>query len=139
MLATRYIIFAILSTLVNLFAQFLTFSLLDYEYEIYIALTNGTISGLLVKYLLDKYYIFNSDVREYRSKNTFIPYVFTSIFTTLIFWFTELWFIEYIALSYTEYIGAIVGLSIGYTLKYFLDRNFVFNEKLELKKPHLGN
>lgn len=128
MLATRYIIFAILSTLVNLFAQFLTFSLLDYEYEIYIALTNGTISGLLVKYLLDKYYIFNSDVREYRSKNTFIPYVFTSIFTTLIFWFTELWFIEYIALSYTEYIGAIVGLSIGYTLKYFLDRNFVFNE-----------
>tara|TARA_B100000579_G_scaffold377718_1_gene343969 strand:- start:378 stop:770 length:393 start_codon:yes stop_codon:yes gene_type:complete len=129
MLATRYILFAILSTLVNLFSQFLTFLILDYEYEIYIAIASGTITGLLVKYLLDKYYIFNLNVREYRSKNTFVPYILTSVLTTIIFWFTELWFINNIQISYTEYIGAMVGLSIGYTLKYFLDRNFVFNEK----------
>ena len=128
MLATRYILFAILSTLVNLFSQFLTFVILDYEYEIYIAIASGTITGLLVKYLLDKYYIFNLNVREYRSKNTFVPYILTSVLTTIIFWFTELWFINYIQISYTEYIGAMVGLSIGYTLKYFLDRSFVFNE-----------
>tara|TARA_Y100001970_G_scaffold68449_1_gene87179 strand:+ start:953 stop:1345 length:393 start_codon:yes stop_codon:yes gene_type:complete len=129
MLATRYILFAILSTLVNLFSQFLTFLILDYEYEIYIAIASGTITGLLVKYLLDKYYIFNLNVREYRSKNTFVPYILTSVLTTIIFWFTELWFINNIQISNTEYIGAMVGLSIGYTLKYFLDRNFVFNEK----------
>tara|TARA_B100000700_G_C14986868_1_gene829284 strand:- start:1151 stop:1543 length:393 start_codon:yes stop_codon:yes gene_type:complete len=129
MLATRYILFAILSTLVNLFSQFLTFLILDYEYEIYIAIASGTITGLLVKYLLDKYYIFNLKVREYRSKNTFVPYILTSVLTTIIFWFTELWFINNIQISNTEYIGAMVGLSIGYTLKYFLDRNFVFNEK----------
>ena len=128
MLATRYILFAILSTLVNLFSQFLTFLILDYEYEIYIAIASGTITGLLVKYLLDKYYIFNLNVREYRSKNTFVPYILTSVLTTIIFWFTELWFINNIQISYTEYIGAMVGLSIGYTLKYFLDRSFVFNE-----------
>ena len=58
-----------------------------------------------------------------------MPYILTSILTTIIFWFTELWFINYIQIPYTEYIGAMVGLSIGYTLKYFLDRNFVFNEK----------
>ena len=129
MIATKYFLFAIISTLVNLISQFFTFSLLDYEYEIYIAIANGTIAGLLVKYLLDKYYIFNLNVREYSSKNTFVPYIFTSILTTIIFWFTELWFIKYIQISYTEYIGAIVGLSIGYTLKYFLDKNFVFNEQ----------
>ncbi len=128
MIATKYFLFAIISTLVNLISQFFTFSLLDYEYEIYIAIANGTIAGLLVKYLLDKYYIFNLNVREYSSKNTFVPYIFTSILTTIIFWFTELWFIKYIQISYTEYIGAMVGLSIGYTLKYFLDRSFVFNE-----------
>ena len=129
MIATRYILFAILSTLVNLFSQFLTFAILDYEYETYIAIANGTIAGLLVKYLLDKYYIFNLNVKEYSSSNTFVPYVLTSILTTIIFWVTELWFINYIQISYTEYIGAIVGLSMGYTLKYFLDRDFVFNEK----------
>ena len=129
MIATKYILFAILSTLVNLFSQFLTFAILDYEYEIYIAIANGTIAGLLVKYLLDKYYIFNLNVKEYSSSNTFVPYVLTSILTTIIFWVTELWFINYIQIPYTEYIGAIVGLSMGYTLKYFLDRDFVFNEK----------
>jgi len=129
MITTRYILFAILSTLVNLFSQFLTFVILDYEYEIYIAIANGTITGLSVKYLLDKYYIFNLNVKEYSSTNTFVPYILTSILTTMIFWITELWFINYIQIPYTEYIGAIVGLSMGYTLKYFLDRNFVFNEK----------
>ena len=129
MIATRYILFAILSTLVNLFSQFLTFVILDYEYKIYIAIANGTITGLLVKYLLDKYYIFNLNVKEYSSTNTFMPYILTSILTTIIFCITELWFIYYIQIPYTEYIGAIVGLSMGYTLKYFLDRNFVFNEK----------
>jgi len=129
MIATKYILFAILSTIVNLFSQFLTFVILDYEYEIYIAIANGTIAGLLVKYLLDKYYIFNLNVKEYSSSNTFVPYVLTSILTTIIFWITELWFINYIQIPYTEYIGAIVGLSMGYTLKYFLDRDFVFNEK----------
>tara|TARA_Y100000768_G_C23618606_1_gene513943 strand:- start:61 stop:363 length:303 start_codon:yes stop_codon:yes gene_type:complete len=98
-------------------------------YETYIAIANGTIAGLLVKYLLDKYYIFNLNVKEYSSSNTFVPYVLTSILTTIIFWVTELWFINYIQIPYTEYIGAIVGLSMGYTLKYFLDRDFVFNEK----------
>ncbi len=129
MIATRYILFAILSTLVNLLSQFLTFVILDYMYETYIAIANGTIAGLLVKYLLDKYYIFNLNVKEYSSSNTFVPYVLTSILTTIIFWVTELWFINYIQIPYTEYIGAIVGLSMGYTLKYFLDRDFVFNEK----------
>ena len=129
MIATRYILFAILSTLVNLLSQFLTFIILDYTYETYIAIANGTIAGLLVKYLLDKYYIFNLNVKEYSSSNTFVPYILTSILTTIIFWFTELWFINYIQIPYTEYIGAIVGLSMGYTLKYFLDRDFVFNEK----------
>ena len=66
---------------------------------------------------------------KYESKNTFAPYILTSIFTTIIFWFTELYFIKYVQISNTEYVGAIVGLSIGYTLKYFLDKNFVFNEK----------
>ena len=128
MIATKYIFFAIFSTSMNLLAQFLTFLLLDYSFIIYIAILNGTIAGLVVKYFLDKYYIFQINISKLNNKHTFIPYVFTSIFTTIIFWFTELWFVSYVDILHTEYVGAIVGLSIGYTLKYFLDKHFVFNE-----------
>ena len=128
MIATKYIFFAIFSTSMNLLAQFFTFSLLDYSFTIYIAILNGTVAGLVVKYFLDKYYIFQINISKLSNKNTFIPYVFTSIFTTIIFWFTELWFVSYVDILHTEYVGAIVGLSIGYTLKYFLDKHFVFNE-----------
>ena len=128
MIATKYIFFAIFSTSMNLLAQFLTFSLLDYSFIIYIAILNGTIAGLAVKYFLDKYYIFQINMSKLSNKNTFIPYVFISIFTTIIFWFTELWFVSYVDILHTEYVGAIVGLSTGYTLKYFLDKDFVFNE-----------
>ena len=54
MIATKYIFFAIFSTSMNLLAQFLTFSLLDYSFIIYIAILNGTVAGLVVKYFLDK-------------------------------------------------------------------------------------
>ena len=41
MIATKYIFFAIFSTSMNLLAQFLTFSLLDYSFIIYIAILNN--------------------------------------------------------------------------------------------------
>ena len=127
MIATKYIFFAVISTLVNLFAQFISFSLLHNNYVIYIAILNGTIAGLILKYYLDKNYIFQFS-NNINKRYTFLPYLFTSIFTTLIFWITELWFIYYLDIAHKEYLGAIIGLSLGYTLKYFLDKHFVFNE-----------
>ena len=73
MIATKYIFFAIFSTSMNLLAQFLTFSLLDYSFIIYIAILNGTVAGLVVKYFLDKYYIFQINISKLSNKNTFIP------------------------------------------------------------------
>ena len=46
--------------------------------------------------------------------------------STLIFWAFELSFDWLFEARYMRYVGAIIGLSIGYGLKYILDKQFVF-------------
>ena len=125
----KYILFAILATTVNIFFQYLSFLLIDHKYELYIAMLNGTILGMIVKYYLDKNFIFYYVKKEFNNKNIFLLYIFTSIFTTIIFWAIELWFSYYVNINYSEYLGALVGLTLGYSLKYLLDKQLVFNNQ----------
>lgn len=125
----KYILFAILATTVNIFFQYLSFLLIDHKYELYIAILNGTILGMTLKYYLDKNFIFYYVKKEFNNKNIFFLYIFTSIFTTIIFWAIELWFSYYVNITYSEYLGALVGLTLGYSLKYLLDKQLVFNNQ----------
>ena len=125
----KYILFAILAMTVNIFFQYLSFLLIDHKYELYIAILNGTILGMILKYYLDKNYIFYYVKKKFNNKNIFLLYIFTSIFTTIIFWAIELWFSYYVNINYSEYIGALVGLTLGYSLKYILDKHLVFNNQ----------
>ena len=61
-----------------------------------------------------------------------LKYSFFAVFTTLIFWFTEYVFWVVYQTHTAREIGAIIGLSIGYYLKYNLDKKYVFN-KFEAK------
>ena len=56
------------------------------------------------------------------------------VFTTVIFWGTETGFNAVFESSNAKYIGAVIGLTIGYIMKYFLDRKFVFihNEEVSV-------
>jgi len=125
----KYILFAILATTVNIFFQYLSFLLIDHKYELYIAILNGTILGMILKYYLDKNFIFYYVKKEFNNKNIFLLYIFTSIFTTIVFWAIELWFSYYVNINYSEYFGALVGLTLGYSLKYLLDKQLVFNNQ----------
>ena len=125
----KYILFAILATTVNIFFQYLSFLLIEHKYELYIAMLNGTILGMILKYYLDKNFIFYYVKKEFNNKNIFLLYIFTSIFTTIVFWAIELWFSYYVNINYSEYIGALVGLTLGYSLKYLLDKQLVFNNQ----------
>ncbi len=51
------------------------------------------------------------------------------IFSTLIFWSTETIFWLIWGTNNMREIGALIGLSLGYVIKYNLDRRFVFNKK----------
>ena len=123
----KYILFAMLAIIANIFFQFLTFTLINYEYELYLAIFNGTILGMILKYYLDKNYVFNYVKNKFENKNIFFLYILTSTLTTIIFWLTEIWFKFNVNLQYSEYLGALIGLTLGYSLKYLLDKHLVFN------------
>ena len=91
----------------------------------------GTLTGLIAKYILDKKYIFYYVVKDKKEDSQkFILYSIMGVFTTLIFWGFEIGFDYIFDSEIAKYIGAIIGLSIGYITKYFLDKKFVFKGNL---------
>lgn len=130
MTAYKYIIFAIISTIVNLLTQFISFFIYDGFLSLYIAMTMGTLSGLVVKYVLDKKFIFYCEVKgKKENSKQFFMYSLMGVFTTFIFWGFEIGFDYMFGGEIAKYIGAVIGLSIGYIVKYYLDKRFVFVSK----------
>ena len=128
-LVYRYVVFAILATLVNLIVQRLVLWFGDGSAMFALALAAGTAMGLLVKYFLDKHWIFEDlSVGAIELTKKFSFYTVMGIFTTLIFWGTEILFWLAWRTDMMREIGAIVGLSIGYFVKYHLDRRYVFTD-----------
>jgi len=126
-IAVRYISFAIFATVVNISSQYVSFYIYNGFLNLYLAMFVGTLSGLILKYILDKKYIFyyNSKSRQYDGI-TFSLYSLTGIITTFIFWGFEMSFDYIFEDKNAKYLGAVIGLSIGYTVKYFLDKKLVF-------------
>ncbi len=129
-MAIRYIIFAVISTIANLALQFISLKVYSGFGSLYIAMASGTLAGLVVKYILDKKYIFYHETKSKKDDaKKFMLYSLMGVFTTLIFWVVEVGFDKIFGGEIAKYIGAVVGLSIGYSIKYFLDKRFVFVHK----------
>lgn len=128
--AVLYVTCALFATVVNVLAQEITSQLLPSEYELAFSMLIGTFAGLAVKYLLDKKYIFNC-MTETQKKNvmTFFFYSLMGVVTTPLFWVTEYAFDMWFETKKMRYVGAIIGLSIGYITKYHLDKKYVFIER----------
>jgi putative flippase GtrA len=126
-----YAAFAVVATVLNLLGQELSLLVYRGQYALYLAILAGTAVGLLSKYVLDKQFIFNVTSRSRGDElNRFFAYTLTGLFTTLVFWGCELGF-EYLYGNRTaRYTGAVIGLSIGYVLKYQLDKRFVFLNRI---------
>lgn len=123
----RYVLFAVIATAVNLLTQRLSLWAYDGAASLMIAIIAGTAAGLILKYLLDKYYVFNdarSDLAVHGRQ--FALYTAMGLITTVIFWATEYSFWLIWQTHMMREIGAILGLGVGYVTKYHLDRRFVF-------------
>lgn len=130
MLAIRYSIFVGISTLFNLLFQYFSFGLYSGFGSLYIAMFIGTLAGLVIKYILDKKFIFYHQAKDKKDDaKKFILYSLMGVFTTIIFWGTEIAFDTLFQDKNAKYMGAIIGLSIGYVVKYFLDKRYVFIDK----------
>jgi len=127
MLLIKYTIFAVIATVINILLQMIIFVFFKDWWALYLALFLGTIAGLITKYVLDKKWIF-----EYAHKNLrdnaikFSLYSLSGIFTTAIFWLTEMYFYFNFEFSEAKYLGGFIGLFIGYVVKYNLDKRYVF-------------
>ncbi|MET1256093.1 GtrA family protein [Aliikangiella maris] len=134
MLPIKYIFFAIIAILINLLFQYLSFKLYMGFGSLYIAMFVGTLTGLIAKYILDKKYIFyHHPSGKADEVKKFILYSIMGIITTGIFWGTEVAFDLIFSYPNAKYLGAIIGLSIGYIIKYFLDRKYVFIVQKEME------
>lgn len=127
MLLLKYSLFAMMSTIFNLLFQYFSFSIYKEFGAIYIALFVGTLAGLIVKYMLDKHFIFyHVTTSQTENVKSFGLYSLMGVFTTIIFWGTEISFDIIFDDENAKYIGGLIGLSIGYVIKYFLDKKYVF-------------
>lgn len=128
-LLVRYLLFAALSTAANLIVQEAAFRLSPIA-PFMVALLAGTVAGFAVKYVLDKRWIFADAYESPRDEMRKVSlYGLFSVLTTLIFWGFEIAFWMTFGTTAAKYTGAVIGLSIGYALKYRLDRAYTFRER----------
>lgn len=126
-LVWRYSLFAVLATIANLGMQRLVLMLGETSLYYAAAVFLGTGLGLVVKYALDKKWIFadtSTGLRAHGKK--FSLYTMMGLVTTAMFWATETLFWLIWQTHSAREIGAVLGLAAGYVVKYQLDRRFVF-------------
>ena len=125
--AVKYALFAVLATTVNIAIQRALGALLEEPHCIYLAILAGTTGGLAVKYCLDRRFVFHYRPPS-RPDETLrvLLYLAMSAFATAVFWAVELCFWAIFSFPAARYLGAALGLTLGYALKYELDRRFVF-------------
>ncbi len=129
MFLLKYALFALIATGVNLVAQYPVFWAFKGAWVIYPALIVGTMAGLITKYWLDKHWIFYY-VATSKADNLsrFGLYSLMGLFTTIIFWGSEIMFFKLFNFEHSQYVGGALGLMVGYIVKYFLDKKFVFSK-----------
>ncbi|MCZ0814348.1 MAG: GtrA family protein [Pseudomonadota bacterium] len=128
-LIIRYTAFAVAATLANLGAQRVVLAIDEGPRGFAAAVFAGTLVGLVLKYLLDKRWIFEDHTSGAAAHGRkFTLYTAMGIATTAIFWATETAFWIIWQTDLAREAGAVLGLAVGYVIKYRLDRRFVFTD-----------
>jgi putative flippase GtrA len=119
-----YLVFAGLATVANLAAQEL---FLRMSGSLAVAILAGTAAGFATKYVLDKKWVFSDRYTTHRQELRKVTlYGAFSVATTLVFWLFEVAFWMAWRTDFAKYTGAVLGLAVGYAIKFVLDRTFVF-------------
>lgn len=126
-IAVLYAAFAAVAMGANLGTQIISSTLYHGPWAIELSILVGTLVGLPVKYVLDKMYIFRFKANNLgHDTRLFILYSLMAVVTTLIFWGLEGAFQVLFGTETMRLIGGALGLTVGYIIKYQLDKKFVF-------------
>lgn len=133
-IALLYALFCIVAIVVNIGSQDLALRL--WPSGIWFSIIFGTGTGLVVKYILDKRFIFRFKPHNVgHDSKTFVLYTLMGVATTAIFWGVEYGFWLVFGTTQMRYLGGVAGLVLGYLAKYHLDKKFVFSTSLQSKRP----
>lgn len=117
---------------VNICMQDIFLHLYKGDHGIFLSVLWGTGAGLVVKYWLDKNYIFRfRAANAMHDARTFMLYSAMGVLTTLIFWVFEFGFQVIFQTKNMRYLGGGIGLGIGYLVKYQMDKRFVFRQSCD--------
>lgn len=108
--------------------------------SLYVTMLCGAAAALVVKYFLDKRFIFCYRPPS-RSDGAVrvILYLTISFFAAAVFWAVEVSVQALFSFAAARYAGAAIGLILGYSLKYELDKRFVFTpNRLFVSLPVAG-
>ena len=126
-IALLYTLFAAFSTFINIGSQIVSIWACTGLYSVEISILIGTVAGLPVRYILEKRYIFAFVSKNIaHDRRLFFLYSAMGAITTLIFWGTEFAFHLIYDTDMMRYVGGVLGLSIGFYVKYQLDKKYVF-------------
>jgi putative flippase GtrA len=126
-IALWYSLYAAIAVGTNIAVQYMVLSMYQGRYALYVAMAIGTVVGLVVKYALDKRSLFRYQTKGVgENMRTFILYATIGGVLTLVFWAVELGFDALFPYQQAKYVGAVIGLTLGYLAKYQLDKRFVF-------------
>ena len=126
-IAVLYVLFAAFSTSVNIGCQMLSMWLYRGAHAVEISMLVGTAAGLPLRYALEKRFIFAFESRNVaHDGQLFVLYSSLGVFTTALFWGIEYAFHLIFASDAWRYAGGVIGLALGFYVKYQLDKKYVF-------------
>jgi len=129
-LVLTYALLAMIATVANIGAQELMIQGYSGAFGVLLSVVVGTGVGLVVKYVLDKRYIFRFRARNaVHDTHVFALYSLMGLATTVVFWGFEFGFNHIFETKEMRYVGGVIGLVIGYLVKYQLDKRYVFCPK----------
>ncbi|MBB5399867.1 putative flippase GtrA [Paraburkholderia youngii] len=122
-----YAMFAAISIAANIGLQKLSLITYSGAFSVPLSVVVGTGGGLVVKFLLDKLWIFRYQHRDLsHGIQSFLLYTVMGLATTAIFWGFEFGADAIYHSEPARFTGGVIGLVIGYVVKYRLDKKFVF-------------
>lgn len=126
-IASLYVLFAAFSTALNIGIQILSIWLYKGLYAVEVSILVGTAASFPLRYFLEKRHIFAFESKNIaHDSRLFVLYSLMSVFTTAIFWAVEYSFQWLFRTDTMRYIGGMIGLAIGFYIKYQLDKKYVF-------------
>ena len=122
-----YTLFAGISILANIGLQKLFLLAYSGPFSVPLSVFVGTGAGLVVKFALDKLWIFRYRHRDLsHGIQSFLLYTVMGLATTVIFWGFEFGADAIYHSEPARFVGGAIGLTIGYVVKYRLDKKYVF-------------